>query len=167
MIIDDFNCDKCSGICCINPPELRDIEEINKALRFGAKVLIIKDFESDRVIGAGVEKINGKCVFLNNKGKCDIYENRFKACKDFECSAKIDSKLDIFKFITLFEVDKSKTSGRIDFKNINVEILKDKLINSNYEIVTLIEYAKKNIYTDISEIFIYLDKIIEKNKEIK
>jgi len=164
MIINDFNCGKCSGICCINPPELRDIEEINKVLSFGVKILIIKDFESDSVIGAGIEKINGKCPFLNDKGKCDIYENRFGACRDFECKAKKNNKFEFHKFQSLFENDKSEITNKINFKNINLGVLKDKLINNNYEIVTLIEYAKKNIYTDINELFVYLDKIKEKNE---
>jgi len=165
MIIENFNCSKCSGICCINPPELRNIEEINKALGFGVKVLIIKDPKSDEILGAGVEKTKGKCPFLNDKGKCDIYENRFMACEDFECKAKKDNKFEVLKFQAVFEIEKSSdsASNKMNFKDINIKMLKDKLINSNYEIVTFMEYAEKNIYTDVDEIFMYLDKIIEEN----
>jgi len=77
-----FDCKLCKGICCLNPPSVR-VYEANKAIELGASLI---SFKTDEGYYVSVKPDGDMCPFWEN-GECSIYENRFQACRDFECEA--------------------------------------------------------------------------------
>ena len=55
---------------------------------FDAKVVPLT--ESRKILGyvMVLNKANGACVYLDEKGLCSIYENRPQVCKKFTCVGK-------------------------------------------------------------------------------
>jgi len=161
MIIGNFNCEKCSGICCVNPPELRNIDEIKKAIDMDVKIYLI--VEGDLVIGAGVAKVAKKCPFLAN-GKCSIYDERFEACKWFECVSKDEGKFDIREYQKLFRTNKYVKPDKA-FKPIKKDEIVKLIKIDNIEFVNVAEYVEKNLLTDLGVLGKYIQKIKEINNE--
>ena len=73
-------CKYCDGICCLNPPQLypEEAEQIKKA---GAELI---GFEKQGKVFVSVKPVKNQCPFLEN-GKCRIYAERPKVCRQFEC----------------------------------------------------------------------------------
>lgn len=80
-------CKKCRGACC----KLFDKVEIKTQAEFLKLYKLAMDHDKNIVIEFEPAKekwffrARGGCPFLH-KGKCDIYEMRFEACKIFDCS---------------------------------------------------------------------------------
>ena len=90
------SCERCSGVCCINPPSLQSTDEIERALNLGAELVGIDiDYEND-IYAVSVRKKEGVCPFLKD-GNCSVYTDRFKACKAFECKGIYD-EFDVSSF---------------------------------------------------------------------
>ena len=68
-----FEC-KCCGNCCSNflPLRKEEIRTMKKLAKKENKHPLIKDWY-------------GRCPFLNNNNKCDIYENRPLICREYTC----------------------------------------------------------------------------------
>ena len=78
-----FTCNDCFGICCINPPLLRTFEEGMRAKRLGAPIVA---YPVDGGYMICIEKRRDVCPFLDMEtGTCSIYEERFSACRSYQC----------------------------------------------------------------------------------
>ena len=79
-----FDCSSCGSICCINPPMLGSFDEIVRAQRFGAEIVALEKMPGKYVVAIAKNTDTDTCPFLTKKG-CSIYENRFNACRSYEC----------------------------------------------------------------------------------
>jgi len=78
-----FDCSQCFGICCVNSPLLRTVEEGLIAKKYGASI-VASPVEGGFFIA--IEKRNDACPFLDRKtGECQIYEERFESCRAYRC----------------------------------------------------------------------------------
>ena len=75
-----FNCELCKGVCCLNPPNVR-VYEGSKAVEMGASLI---SFRTSRGYYVSIRPNGDTCPFWEN-GNCSVYENRFQACRNFEC----------------------------------------------------------------------------------
>ena len=79
-----FDCSKCGGICCANPPLLKTFEEGMKAKKLGVEIVASGDSKGGYFIA--IAKRKDVCPFLDvESGNCKIYEERFESCRVFEC----------------------------------------------------------------------------------
>lgn len=83
-------CESCQGFCCKGNGfvflDSDDIECLAKALNIDVdEFLNLYTIRFYNKISIKSIKSNGEymCVFLNNNGKCEIYESRPKQCKSF------------------------------------------------------------------------------------
>ena len=79
----DFNCKivNCKGDCCgtfpISPVLFRAFRrKINRS----RQITNIFDVPSGEI---QIETSDGKCIFLNNSGSCNIYKSRPKICREY------------------------------------------------------------------------------------
>ena len=79
-----FDCSKCGGMCCINPPLLRTFEEGMFAKKLGVEIVASQHGENEYLIA--IAKSKDVCPFLDREtGNCSIYDNRFESCRAYEC----------------------------------------------------------------------------------
>jgi Fe-S-cluster containining protein len=90
-------CEGCTALCCSLPLELdkNDLlrlglvseDEIAGSLKKVAKRLqgekIIKNFRAATGLFTLAQKMDGTCIFLNEKKQCTVYSNRPKVCREF------------------------------------------------------------------------------------
>jgi len=109
--MEKFNCDRCTGVCCLIPPQI-SIEEVEKARRLGAEVIGVM-LPVGTVALYLVQNYHHTCPFLEDT-KCGIYEDRFKSCKGFECRAK-DTTLQVMGNIGYSNRMNKMTTGKTAF----------------------------------------------------
>ena len=138
-------CDECSGICCLNPPELRSIEELALAHKLKAKILGLK-VDTDKYILTIAKDVNTKaCKFLDMEtGKCSIYENRFEACRLLECKITNDNGVSVDDFMEGKIGMPKKASEPYYFKKADIKRYGVKVADKDYII-------KKAFLTDMED----------------
>jgi len=165
----NFTCDDCAGICCLNPPLLKSMEEGLRAKHLGAKIIAVKK-ENGYMIA--IKKKDDSCPFLDkNTGKCTIYEDRFEACKAYKCNL-----LDFDRRIAIAVIANAETtitdllnSGKLftepppllskeDIKKLNAKVIKDR--NKLLQAI-----AATNIGTLNRLLAIIVNKFIQRKEE--
>jgi Fe-S-cluster containining protein len=161
-----LDCKKCGGLCCSNPPELYSLEEVERALKNGASVMYC-NIDNNKMYFV-VKAIENKCPFLDKKDfNCSIYEERFEACKKYECEAlKNNNKINGIDFFMLefLKNNSSKATYQLveeNDRNIKtIERLKktygDRIQKSNLSVI-----VKTNNVIDLSNITDQLEYTIK------
>ena len=151
-----FDCNQCAGMCCANPPLLRTFEEGMKAKKMGVEIVASGDSSSGYFIA--IAKKKDVCPFLCTKsGDCKIYEERFEACRAFEC--KLIGKHEIAVMgelladpaaalnVTETFLEKPEPLTRSQVRKIGAKIInsRNKLLQklSATDITTFVEMASK------------------------
>lgn len=158
-VMNNFSCNDCVGMCCACPPSILSEDEIIFAIASGVRVIAI---DRGGVYAICVAKDGPTCPYLDNTGKCSIYDNRFDACRAFECSALDEEKqafvrdhgyMDIIKKLT---TNKSKAHDSIYF---------NRAIISKYkiEVVDLGKWTQLINGVDLSFALTETIRIIDKN----
>ena len=86
-ILGDSPCDLCFAACCRqNGHEYAALlqgDEVRKFAAFAVDVPIRHDGQliSERVL----PYVNGRCQFLGEDERCTIYDDRPRACREFQC----------------------------------------------------------------------------------
>jgi Fe-S-cluster containining protein len=90
-------CEGCSALCCSLPLEVdkEDLcrlgliseDELQGSLKKVAKRLqsqkLIKIFRAGTGLFTMAQKMDGSCIFLNDKKQCTVYDKRPRVCRDF------------------------------------------------------------------------------------
>ena len=125
------DCSECNGICCLNPPEIRSLEELKFALQHKAKIFAYKEATNKYLLT--VAKENGVCKFLNREnGECSIYDNRFEACKLFDCKLLSDDGISVADFKMGKLGVKKETSKPVYFDRKTIRRYKIKRASKDY-----------------------------------
>ena len=114
-----FSCDDCVGMCCACPPAMSSEDEILFAVSSGKRLIAMEIGDGYSV---SVAKDGSACPYLNNDGKCSIYNNRFNICKTFECKALDEDRKTFLDNPGYMDAVKKLTTNR---NNIEKAILFD------------------------------------------
>ena len=143
------DCSECNGLCCINPPEVRSLEELKFATQNKAKVLGLK-VDTNRYI-LTIAKEDGACKFLNKEnGECSVYENRFEACKLLDCKLISENGITLEEFKNGAIGIKKEYSKPVFFDKKTIKRYKVKIADKDY-------ILKKAFLTDIED---YLNRAL-------
>jgi Fe-S-cluster containining protein len=95
----NWDCSRCTGVCCLTPPALYE-EEIAKAYSLKPDITIIAVEIKDNKYAVSIAKDSetDTCPFLV-EGKCSIYNDRFKACRDYTCKA-LDNTVELMSKVS-------------------------------------------------------------------
>jgi hypothetical protein len=154
-----FDCSKCNGVCCANPPLLRTFEEGMRAKRYGVEIVATGSGESGYMIA--IAKKNDVCPFLSvDTGECLIYENRFASCRVYECGlVGGDVQYALTQLVTKPEVlnEQLKTEKPKPLTGSQVRKIGAKIIRSRKKLL------QKISATHIETFIMLIEKAVEKN----
>ena len=139
----EFNCSKCGGLCCVNPPALTSLKEISFAIEKGAKVIATRVASGYLV---AIQKQNDVCPFLKEE-KCSIHDDKFANCKSYFCNLH-GKEVDISKIMDFSQYNKHNGAKS--------KIFSKKLLTANFEnkirFVSGVEFIKLNSATDMQTV---------------
>ena len=138
-----LSCDICRGICCYTPPQLKNKNEYDIAVRNNAKKYIRAFKQSNGKYVLMLIKKNGKCPFLDN-GKCKIYNERFEVCRLYKCR---DFEKDIKEPYTLDEFGKNLEEVKKP-ENTIFEVSKSFIRKENIKVIDFIGLMEKVLLVD-------------------
>jgi len=143
-----FDCSLCAGMCCVTPPALASIEEIEKAQNLGANLKYCKIDNKEHIF---IAKKGNKCQFLDKDGNCSIYEDRFLTCKSFKCALlhKTTSYLTETDFGGVIEAVNTNTGEKIENLGIFEKGVADRF---NIEEVSIPEAFQMSNMVDLATI---------------
>jgi Fe-S-cluster containining protein len=172
-----MDCNLCGGLCCVNPPQLVNMEELNFALKQDVDIMML-DLKNNRWL-VTLETVNKKCPFLDTKNfECSVYKNRFNSCKEFKCEAlKNNNLITVEELLSLDflrpQDDEQVVSNGLDntlkLSNEEIKKLMEEFPNKIKQ-VTIEEMVEKNALFSISDIEEQLRYTIEnivKNELVK
>ena len=157
--MEKFSCNDCTGMCCACPPAMHSEDEIIFAIDSGKRVIAM-DFGGRYSVS--VAKDGQACPYLDDAGKCSIYDNRFFVCKSFECNA-LDEDKELFVRTTGFgEAIKKLTTHRNEIPKA-VFFGDDIIEKYNIDVVGTEEWIQLVNGVDASFAIAEIDRMIEKN----
>ena len=163
----ELNCEKCGGLCCMNPPQISNIKELEFALNKNVEIAIVKNaYESKSLVF--VKEKDNQCPFLDKDNyNCSIYEDRFNVCKEYKCKALMseNGKIDLASLLTLDFIETEEDIERI-FKNL-INLSEEQIAsyqdNENIEILNVEKMlGMKNSYV-FDDIKKQVEFTVEKN----
>ena len=88
-ILGDSPCHLCTAACCKQnghsyAARLQD-DEIRRFAPFAIDVPIMRDGDNRLTYERVLPYINGRCQFLGDDDRCAIYDDRPRACRQFQC----------------------------------------------------------------------------------
>jgi hypothetical protein len=88
-ILGESPCDLCTAACCKQnghayAARLQD-DEVRKFAAFAIDVPIRRDDDNRLTYERVLPYINGRCQFLGDDDRCTIYDDRPRACRQFQC----------------------------------------------------------------------------------
>ena len=155
----NFSCDDCVGMCCACPPALLSEDEIIFAISSGVRVIALNIGVSFAV---SVAKDGSACPYLDNAGKCSIYDNRFDACRAFEWVALDEEKQVLVRGHGYMDIIRKLTTNR---SKAHTPIYFGSEIISKYkiEVVDIDKWTNLVNGVDLSFALAETIKIIDKN----
>jgi len=91
-ILGDSPCGLCTADCCKqNGHEYAAILRGDEARRFASFAIDVPFHKDGKIV---LERVlpyrNGRCQFLQSDDRCAIYEDRPRACREFQCSTQFN-----------------------------------------------------------------------------
>ena len=158
-VMNNFSCNDCVGMCCACPPAMSSEDEILFAIDSSKRVIAMD--HGDRY-SVSVAKDGQACPYLNEEGKCSIYNDRFAVCKSFECKALDEGKEDLVRGHGYMDMIKKLTEHRYSIPG--AVFFSEGIINKhNIEVVDVDEWVQLVNGVDASFAIAEVIKIIEKN----
>jgi len=141
------NCSQCDGLCCLNPPEIKSVNELSFAIQNGAKPMALQVEKNKFVITLARDE-RGNCNFLSDTGECTIYENRFEACRLLDCKIISENGIDLLNLLNgkIGEDRKASEPFYVDKKTIKsfkVEVADQQTIMEKAFLIDLDLYLKR------------------------
>lgn len=86
-----MDCKGC-GDCCKDPTIIVPLEDRHKKLEF-TRWLMGFGFDVQVVGGLAYVRVPGRCLWLNEHNRCDIYSQRPQLCRVYQCEENGTPKL--------------------------------------------------------------------------
>ena len=157
-----FDCSKCGGMCCANPPLLRTFEEGMRAKKYGVEIVASGNSDDGYLIA--VSKKKDVCPFLDrDTGNCKIYDERFESCRAYSCDLIGMGKKDALAEVMINPTSRLNTGLHTEkpkpLSRSQVRMIGAKIINSRNKLL------QKIAATDLSTFVEMVGKTEELVKE--